>query len=363
MFRQRPPFDAKAATWHFDGLPASGVIPYADISPIYGADRVVNVVEVQRDDGPTERRESSTWRALLGELGLSLNTIHATPEAARAHADRVLARSAEPRTIIESIDLRPRHPDVPTGDVLDVELADVVEVTARPTGAGDIIVQRAKVERIEHAWDWQGWDWTTRFGLDEWRILIPDDPADDALQLPAALVWQWESADSDWADVDWGAVASNGEATDPVKVGQQLHSGTFTIWQAAVSFDLASWQGIDWSLFAGVELVATSDQAPVDNTFDVEAVPASSAIESGWTGWRPSVILAPGETTITWTSAATWVWPPTPEFFDVVAGSPNRYLIVRLHSSRQRTQDQPTGDEMALFDPSSFRLRLVPRTE
>ncbi|MDZ7732192.1 MAG: LamG-like jellyroll fold domain-containing protein [Acidimicrobiia bacterium] len=259
-FRQRPVAEVEPTTIIFVGDPdIDEGTPYIDIDPRYGIDRIVNVVEIERDDGSIERRESSTWRQALGQLSLTLDTLHRSATAARAQADRILARSAEPRTTIESVELAPGDPRVSTSVALDTELGDVIEVSARPTGGGDPIVQRAKIEHIEHMIDWQGWDWRIRFGLDEWPARLP--PASDpALTIDDPTRAQFDSEDSIYADARAGGGTLDVDTDPEYLIVGQRDATNYHVHQAIVSFDLAPWADTLGNLatYFALELSATA---------------------------------------------------------------------------------------------------------
>lgn len=178
------------ATFTLDGRepgPDDDWYPYAEIVPADSRDRLINTVAITRESGTTLERENAQSVDDYGRAPVSLDSLVASPDEARELADGIISRNKTPQVIAESIDLATRRKDIPSDWALTLGPGDVGDVGSKPAKFSTRVTQRSVVERVSHAFDWQGWDHRVDLGLAPHLVLPcfalddPDAGLDDAV--------------------------------------------------------------------------------------------------------------------------------------------------------------------------------------
>lgn len=163
-------------------------VPYADISPDYSLDRILNVVEVTREGGLPQRSTNDDSVTEWGTASTDLSTLNLSASGARSVGARITIRNGDPRLVFDGAELAMRRDDVPLS-LADVAIGQALTVEAKPTADGDTISQLSLVERMDMALDWQGEkDWRVTLGLTE-HVVLP--------------CLSWDTPGQGWSESVW----------------------------------------------------------------------------------------------------------------------------------------------------------------
>lgn len=152
--------------------------PTSQITVGYSLDRMVNTATVTRENGAGQTYEDTTAVDGFGPRSVSLDTLHATPDAALSRAAEIVIRNKDLKVRVSDLTLESIRSDVPAAVSLDTEIGDPYTVSYDPAGPGGVETALVRVERIEHQFDADR-SWRTRFGVDE-QTVLPDFQLDTA---------------------------------------------------------------------------------------------------------------------------------------------------------------------------------------
>jgi hypothetical protein len=161
-------------------VPGFTVIPFADLSVVYGSEQLYNRVVLSNNKVVPDEAiaEDITSQELYGSRSYSLTGL-LTDSATdlQSLADFLLARFKEPQYRFESVSV---VLDVLTepqqNEVLDLEIGNIVQVRFTPSGIPPAIEQYVRVIGISH--DWQNNEKRINLSLErlDFTLFILDDP-------------------------------------------------------------------------------------------------------------------------------------------------------------------------------------------
>lgn len=129
-------------------------VPVGPVRPDFSWDRIINTLNVGRENGTEQPVVNQTsvdaYGPLSGATGGKLDTLHQDATDARATGERLVERYANPRTYIPAVTLEASDDSVTLDALTAVELGDATTTKVRPAGGGDPIEQTAIVEAVEH---------------------------------------------------------------------------------------------------------------------------------------------------------------------------------------------------------------------
>lgn len=130
-------------------------IPYQGIDVLYGTEELYTATVVTRNNGTaavgTASASNATAQAAYGITTLNVETLLSTDAQATELANYLLGKYQAPTYRVDALDvILEGMTSSQAGQVLGLELADVVKVTFTPNSIGDAIVQYALVDGIEH---------------------------------------------------------------------------------------------------------------------------------------------------------------------------------------------------------------------
>jgi hypothetical protein len=130
-------------------------IPYQGIEVLYGTEELYTATVVTRSNGTatvgTATASSSTAQAAYGITTLNVETLLSTDAQASELANFLLGKYQDPTYRVNALDVIVEGISATqAGQVLALELADVVKVTFTPNRLGAAIAQYALVDGIEH---------------------------------------------------------------------------------------------------------------------------------------------------------------------------------------------------------------------
>lgn len=193
IFRPRPP-NQPTVTVRYGGAPDPldpDLVCYAEIAPEHSTDRLITAVEVSSDslEHPVRVADPAAVAAYgADDGGRPIDTAARDASTLRSIGARLIIRNNTPRTVIDSIALTPRNPDVPADAALAPQPGDAVHVTATPTGPGPPLEQVSLIEQVSHSIDYQAEDWATGFGVAE-HIVLPTFAWDEPTRGWDRSVW------------------------------------------------------------------------------------------------------------------------------------------------------------------------------
>lgn len=167
------------------------LVPYADLDVDHSLDRVVNIVEATAAglEHPVRVTNDESIEAFGPQsTGGAIDTVAASAYQLRSIGARLISRNQAPRTIITSLDIAGRSDDVDVAAVLALEVGDAAQIHATPPGPGEPLDQRSLIEAIEHTFDYQNQDLSTRLGVVE-HVILP--------------FLAWDSAGRGWDESVW----------------------------------------------------------------------------------------------------------------------------------------------------------------
>ena len=127
-------------------------IPFTNIKAAYGAEELRNRITVTRLGGGTATASGTASIAAYGAIDFELrDTLLADDSQAQDLADLILTRYEEPLLRVDEIEVVLNDlTDTEVGDVLALELGDLVQVLYTPSDIGDPIDQFVRLDQIEH---------------------------------------------------------------------------------------------------------------------------------------------------------------------------------------------------------------------
>jgi hypothetical protein len=130
-------------------------IPYQGIEVLYGTEELYTATVVTRNNGTaavgTATASNATAQAAYGITTLNVDTLLSSDAQAEDLADYLLGKYQAPTYRVDALDVILEGITASqAGQVLALDLADVVKVTFTPNSIGDPIEQYALVDGIEH---------------------------------------------------------------------------------------------------------------------------------------------------------------------------------------------------------------------
>jgi hypothetical protein len=150
-------------------------VPYTSATVSYGTELLYNEVTVS---SPVSEQSWANVESQLryGITGTSVDTLLGNPAAVLALAQFWVAKYGEPEYRFESLEVSlDGLTGLQIGEVLNVELGDIVEIKFTPNGIGDSIDRFGQVTKIEHSIGVDRHTVTFGFGSLQFSFLILDD--------------------------------------------------------------------------------------------------------------------------------------------------------------------------------------------
>jgi hypothetical protein len=150
-------------------------VPYTSATVSYGTELLYNEVTVS---SPVSEQSWANVESQLkyGITGTSVDTLLGNPSAVLALAQFWVAKYGEPEYRFESLEVSlDGLTGLQIGEVLNVELGDIVEIKFTPNGIGDSIERFGQVTKIEHSIGVDRHTVTFGFGSLQFSFLILDD--------------------------------------------------------------------------------------------------------------------------------------------------------------------------------------------
>ncbi len=153
-FRARPSSPPVIQTFS-DSPTADGGVPCAALDPEFSYARIINTLDVARENDAvqtiTDDPSIATYGPLSGATGGKLDTLHQTADDARTTGAFLITGHADPTVYIPTVKVTSIDRGVSLGALTDVEIGDLVAVKARPPGAtSETLAVEAQVEAVQY---------------------------------------------------------------------------------------------------------------------------------------------------------------------------------------------------------------------